>query len=101
MNKTLLEKARCILLQTKMSKVFWVEAVHTASHIVNRSPASAIDFKTLNEVWSGEPSNYSSLRIFGCPAIMLMKESLNQGLKRPYCRVCRWSKWVQTLCLST
>jgi len=50
MNRTLLEKACCMLSQTKMSKVFWVEAVHTASHIVNRSPASTIDFKNLNEV---------------------------------------------------
>lgn len=46
-----------MLLQAKMSKVFWVEVVHTASHIFNRSPASTIDFKTLNEVWSSEPSN--------------------------------------------
>ncbi|KAH0746482.1 hypothetical protein KY285_008139 [Solanum tuberosum] len=51
MNITLLGKARWMLLQTKMSKVIWAEAVHTASHIVNRSPASVIDFKTPNEVW--------------------------------------------------
>ena len=59
MNKTLLEKARCMLLQDKMSKVIWAKAVHTDYHIVNQSPASAIDFKTPNEVWSGEPTNYS------------------------------------------
>ena len=63
-----------MLLQAKMSKVFWAEAVHTASHIVNRSPASAIDFKTPNEVWSGEPSNYSYLRIFGCPTYYHVNE---------------------------
>jgi len=74
MNRTLLEKARCMLLQAKMSKVFWAEAVHTAAHIVNRSPASAIDFKTPNEVWSGEPSNYSYLRVFGCPAYYHVNE---------------------------
>ena len=67
LNKTLFEKARCILLQAKMSKVFWTKALHTASHTVNQSPASRIDFKTSNEVWSGEPFNYSYLRIFGCP----------------------------------
>ena len=57
-----------------MSKVFWVEAVHIASHIVNWSPASAIDFKTPNEVWSGEPSNYSYLRILGCPTYYHVNE---------------------------
>ena len=36
--------------------------------MVNRSPASAIKFKTPEEVWSGNPPNYSNLRVFGCPA---------------------------------
>ena len=51
MNRTLLEKDRCMLLQANMSKVFWAEEAHNASHIVNRSPASTIDFKTPNEFW--------------------------------------------------
>lgn len=85
MNRTLLEKARCMLIQAKMSKVFWAEVVHTAAHIVNRSLASTLDFKTPNEVWSGEPSNYSYLRVFECPAYYhVKKESLNQGLRRSY-----------------
>ena len=50
MNKTLLEKAYGMFLQSKISKVFWVETGYTSSHIVNRSPASKIDFKTPNEV---------------------------------------------------
>ena len=64
-----------MLLQVKMSKVFWAEAVHTTSHIVNRSLASAIDFKTSYKFCSGEPSNYSYFRIFGCPAYYHVNES--------------------------
>ena len=36
--------------------------------MVNRSPSIALDYKTPQEVWYGKPSNYSGLRIFGCPA---------------------------------
>ena len=36
--------------------------------MVNRSPHSALDFKVLEEIWLGNPVDYSNLRIFGCPA---------------------------------
>ena len=51
-----------------LPKVFWAETVNTASFIISRSPSLAIDFKILEEVWSGRPVDYSSLKIFGCPA---------------------------------
>ncbi|XP_015087072.1 uncharacterized protein LOC107030220 [Solanum pennellii] len=79
MNRTLLEKDHCMLLQANMSKEFWAEAVHNASHIANRSPASPIHVKILNEVWSGELSNYSYLRIFGCPSYY----HINEGKLEP------------------
>ncbi|GKD86759.1 retrovirus-related pol polyprotein from transposon TNT 1-94 [Tanacetum coccineum] len=44
------------------------EAVNTASYLVNRSPSTAIGLKTPQEVWFGKPSDYSHVRIFGCPA---------------------------------
>jgi len=34
---------------------------------MNRSPHTSIDFQIPKEVWSGNPINYSILRIFGCP----------------------------------
>ncbi|KAG8498115.1 hypothetical protein CXB51_006865 [Gossypium anomalum] len=36
--------------------------------LINRSLSVAIEKKTLQEVWSGNPANYSDLKIFGCPA---------------------------------
>lgn len=30
-----------------------------------QSPSSALEYKTLMEVWSGSPANYSNLRVFG------------------------------------
>ena len=51
-----------------LPKVFWAETVNTASFIINRSPSLAIDFKIPKEVWLSRPVDYSSLKIFGCPA---------------------------------
>ncbi|RVW57769.1 Retrovirus-related Pol polyprotein from transposon TNT 1-94 [Vitis vinifera] len=68
MNQTLVQHARCMRIDTGLSKKFWAEAVNTAAYLVNRSPSTAIDFKTPQEVWSGKPSNYFGLKIFGCPA---------------------------------
>nr|GEV97066.1 retrovirus-related Pol polyprotein from transposon TNT 1-94 [Tanacetum cinerariifolium] len=50
--------------KTKVEK--WT--VNIASYLVNRSPSTAISLKTPQEVWSSKPSDYSDLRIFGCPA---------------------------------
>ncbi|KAL5806266.1 hypothetical protein ACOSQ4_028999 [Xanthoceras sorbifolium] len=70
MNRTLLERARCMLSNAGLSKDFWAEAISTACFLVNRSPYTTIEFKTPEEVWSGKPADYSNLKIFGCPAYM-------------------------------
>nr|GEU39227.1 putative polyprotein [Tanacetum cinerariifolium] len=68
MNRTLLERTRCLLLNAGLDRSFWVEALNTACYLINGSPATAIDCKTSIEVWSGKPADYSKLRVFGCPA---------------------------------
>lgn len=70
MNMTLLERARCMLSNAGLwhRRDLWAEAASTACYLVNRSPHSALDFKVPEEIWSGNPVDYSNLRIFGCPA---------------------------------
>jgi len=41
--------------------------VNMAYFLVNRSPSSAIEWKTPKKVWSGKPVNYFGLCIFECP----------------------------------
>ena len=69
-NRTLLERARCMLSNAGLwhRHDFWAEAASTACYLVNRSPHSALNFKVPEEIWSGNPVDYSNLRIFGCPA---------------------------------
>ncbi|GKB03600.1 retrotransposon protein, putative, ty1-copia subclass [Tanacetum coccineum] len=68
MNRTLMDKVHCLLIQSGLPKTFWAEATCTTSYLINRSPSRAIDKKTPMEMWSGHPSDYGMLRISGCVA---------------------------------
>ena len=76
MNRTLLEKVRCMLSNAGLGKQLWAEAVMYASHLINRLPSAALNGKTPLEVWSGKPANdYDTLRVFGSTAYYHVKES--------------------------
>ena len=70
MNRTLLEKARCMLLSSGLPKGFWGEAIMTAAYLINRCPSRAINLKTPEEQWSGKVPNLSHLKVFGCTAFV-------------------------------
>ena len=42
MNRTIVERARCILSDAGLKKSFWAEAVGTACYIINRSPTKGL-----------------------------------------------------------
>ncbi|KAJ0522195.1 putative RNA-directed DNA polymerase [Helianthus annuus] len=65
MNRTLLERVRCMLATSGMPKKFWSEAVSTAAYLINRCPSSAIQMKTPMEMWSGTKPEYEDLKVFG------------------------------------
>ena len=84
MNRTLVDKVRCMLIHSKLPMSLWAEALSTACHIVNRSPSTGINFKTPYELWYGKPADYSSLKIFGCPAYA----HIRQGKLEPRALKC-------------
>ena len=84
MNRTLLERSCCMLSNYDLSKDFWAEAINMACYLVNRSPSTAIECKTPFEVWFGAPTDYSNLRVFGCPAYA----HVNDGKLEPRAKKC-------------
>ncbi|KAK4392578.1 Retrovirus-related Pol polyprotein from transposon TNT 1-94 [Sesamum angolense] len=71
MNRTLLNKVRCLLISSGLSKTFWGEALSTAVYLINRSPSVPLLGKIPECMWTGKDVDISSLRIFGCSAFVL------------------------------
>jgi hypothetical protein len=68
MNRTLMEKARCMFSGVGLGKELWVEAVGTACYLVNRSPSSVLGDKTPQEVWTHKEPSLTHFTAFGCYA---------------------------------
>ncbi|KAH9742736.1 hypothetical protein KPL70_003051 [Citrus sinensis] len=76
MNRTILEKVRCILSNAGLGKEFWAEAVVYACHLINHLPSTAIEGRTPMEMWTGKPAtDYNSLHVFSSTAFYHAKES--------------------------
>lgn len=65
MNRTVIEKARCLLFDAKLGKELWAEAINTAVHLQNRIVKTGLNNRTPYELWMGAKPNLSHLKIFG------------------------------------
>lgn len=63
-NRTLVEKAKCLMFDENVDKFLWAEACNTACYLKNRSPATGIS-KTPLELWTNKKPDVSHLRIYG------------------------------------
>ena len=66
-NRTIIEATRALLHDQGLPKFLWGEAANTAIYVQNRSLHQALDFKTLEEIFTDKKPNVSHFRIFGCP----------------------------------
>lgn len=79
MNQTIIERARCMLLGSKLAKNFWSEAVLTVVYVINRSFTSALNGEIPASTWYKEKINIKKLRIFGCIAFLRIPKELSSG----------------------
>lgn len=70
-NRTLLEMARCLLIQSNLPSCFWAEAILAANYIRNRCPSRTLGGRTPFELWTGSPPDVSNLREFGSKVFFL------------------------------
>jgi transposase InsO family protein len=77
-NRTIVERAKCLLFEAELDKSFWAEAVNTAVYLKNRSPASGLGQMTPFERWSGRKPDVSHVRVFGSPAMVHIPKNKRQ-----------------------
>ena len=97
MNRSLLEKVRCMLFSSGMPKEFWGEAVTTAATLINNSPSFAIENEIPNARWYGRDTNYNQMRVFGCRAYAHCKQGKLDPRAIEMCDdwLSTWSKRLQ------
>lgn len=79
MNRTIVERARCMLYDSKLPKSLWTEAVLTAVYLINRSPTIALKNEVPAGVWYGKKPNLNKLKIFGSTAYLHLPKALIEG----------------------
>nr|GEV40099.1 hypothetical protein [Tanacetum cinerariifolium] len=70
-NRTLIEAARTMLANFKLSITFWTEAVNTACYVQNKVLVVKPHFKTPYELFKGRTPTLSFMRPFGCHVTIL------------------------------
>ncbi|CAL2271591.1 unnamed protein product [Prunus armeniaca] len=64
-NRTIVEMAKCLMLEKKIPFDFWAEAVNISMYILNRCPTKALSKKTPFEAYSGRKPGVKHLKAFG------------------------------------
>lgn len=75
-NRTIVEKARCMMHVANCDHKMWAEAVNTAVYLKNRSPHKIIKGATPQEIWTGKKIDLSHLKVFGCLAYVHVPKNL-------------------------
>lgn len=68
MNRAILDKVRCMMLNSGVPKSFWGEAVMIICYLINLTSTAAFNGDTPNEKLSGQLNDYSVFRTFGYAA---------------------------------
>jgi hypothetical protein len=66
MIRTTTNMIRCLLFQASVPATYWAEALHTATHLLNRLPSKAVSHPTPHFALYGTAPSYDHLRVFGC-----------------------------------
>jgi hypothetical protein len=73
-NRTIQEMARTMIMDSKLTYIFWTQTVHTTIHIQNRVMLKNNTDKTPYELWKGRPTNVKHFRVFGSKCYIKRKD---------------------------
>lgn len=78
-NRTLVNIARTIFIDSKLPKNFWAEAVNTACHVTNRCLIRSILNKNPYELLYNKKPEVQYFKTFGCKCFVLNNEKDDLG----------------------
>ena len=81
MNRTIMERARCMRLHAGLPLKFWADVVDTFVYLIKKGPSSSLDGGIPEEAWTGKKVNYSFLKPFGREAFVHTNKENRTKLK--------------------
>lgn len=82
-NRSLVEKARCLMLESQVPEALWADAIYTSNYLCNRCPAAALNGQTPFQKWFGREPSVRHLHVFGYKAFILRKGPKKGGKFAP------------------
>jgi transposase InsO family protein len=79
-NRTVQEMARTMLMDSKLTDIFWTHALHTMVHIQNGVMLRNNTEKTPYEIWKGRPANVKHFRVFGSKCYIKREDGRMESL---------------------
>jgi len=81
-NRTIMERVRCMLDDARLSMKYWAFAVSVAVYCKNRTPTRSVVGKTPYEAWhgSGKKPSMKQLGVLGCLAFMHVQKEKRKKL---------------------
>jgi hypothetical protein len=64
-NITVQQMARSMMNEKNIGQTYWVEAIHTSVHILNKAHLKPHSDKTPYALWYGRPASIKHFRVFG------------------------------------
>jgi hypothetical protein len=64
-NRTVQKMDRSMMNEKNIDQTYWVEEIHTAVHVLNKSHLRPQSDKTPYELWYGRPASIKHFKVFG------------------------------------
>lgn len=79
-NRTIVEMAKCIMMEKCIPLEFWVEAINTAVYILNSYPTKSLERKTPFKAYSERNPGIKHMKVFGSLCYFHIPHQLRQML---------------------
>ena len=78
---TLFSKARSMLKHADLPDYLWGRAITHSAYLKNRSPSTRLNLLSPLQFRTGEPQDFTRLRVFGCPAQIFVRPTIRDNNK--------------------
>lgn len=82
-NRTIMDRARCLMSEAKLNKCYWPECVLTAAYLGNRLLTNTAERKSPYEIFYGRKPDVRYLKIFGSKCFVRVPEETRTSKLNP------------------